>query len=156
MKKQTSEATKKFPYVWLAIVFLGSLLAVLTVAFALINSSPAPSKQVIAIVSTSGGLCPEGLCHNEVAVYSDGSGGEGIQFTEREVTQLKAFIEESDLRNDLVPAKDFLCPSAYDGSDVSYSFPTKYGDEKFTLCTYENPEGNELIGYMQSLLQSKD
>lgn len=123
-------------------------------AFILMNLSQSSSKDVVAVVSTSGGLCREGMCHSEAILYGDGRFGEDTQFSKAEVDELRSLIAASDLRNDLVPAVDYLCPSAYDGSDVSYSFPSKYGDEKFTLCTYENPEGNELIGYLQDLLQS--
>lgn len=145
---------KKFPCFWLVVVLLGSLLSVFAVAFILMNLSQSSSKEVVAVVSTSGGLCTEGVCHSEATLYGDGRFGEDTQFSESEVEQLQGLIAASDLRNDLVPAEEFLCPSAYDGSDTSYSFPSKYGDEKFTLCTYESPEDNELIGYLQGLLQS--
>lgn len=123
-------------------------------AFILMSLSQASAKEVVAVVSTSGGLCRQGLCQSETILYGDGRFGEDTQFSKSEVSELRSLIAESDLRNDLVPAVDYLCPSAYDGSDISYSFPSKYDSDVFTLCTYENPESNELIGYMQDLLQS--
>lgn len=136
--------------------FLGGFVIVAVIAF---FSMPAPAKTVseaLVVVSYNGGLCVDKssstghVCSSEKTIYSYGTFADHKSLSADEVTKLKKLIEASKL-DSLVPATHVSCPSFSDGSDVAYSYPTKYGSTIYTLCQLSSPEVDPLLSYTSVL-----
>jgi hypothetical protein len=115
------------------------------------------SKLVLRVAAT-GGLCPYGACRNEIMLYEDGSGffTEGPKkktFTvgSEEVSALVALIGDTDF--EAMRKKKFtgLCPTAYDGQEFIYSFPTARGEEILDSCKTAIDEQSPLFKAIQKI-----
>ena len=108
-----------------------------------ISSTTVPSMLLRA--TRTGGLCPYGACYTELIINMDGSFSlrQGEQVTESgvfetpQVTELVGLIEATDFQ--LLRTHEFtgLCPTAYDGSELAYTFYTSKGLESLDTCQIE-------------------
>lgn len=102
-------------------------------------SAPTP---LLTIVGT-GGLCPYGLCYTEFNLDSLGNytWHEGDmaqhpgQFAPAEIADLQTQMAAADFS--AIKAQPFTdtCPTAMDGSEVTYTFYTSHGVEVIASCT---------------------
>jgi hypothetical protein len=116
------------------------------------GSTPAPPSPAVArpllTVESRGGLCPDGLCRRVVEIDSDGTirrlvprtavvGQLAAPFIERLTTEI-ARAEFSRLEQ-----RPFVgvCPVAFDGQEIVYTFHLPAGDHVIASCKVEvDPE----------------
>lgn len=103
----------------------------------------APEDILLGVV-WQGGLCPYGMCGMEVIFYQDGSfdvtnssgeGWEGI-IEDAVLVNLRREIENADF--DMIRSRPFtdMCPTAYDGAELIYTFYASEGVEVISSCEY--------------------
>jgi len=86
----------------------------------------------------NGGLCPEGACHYETKVTMDGKftsgNGASATLTVEELNHFKQIINTTDFEKiRAVPFTD-ICPAAYDGPWLIFTFYTTHGEERLDSC----------------------
>jgi len=108
---------------------------------------------VVTEINYSGGLCVSGeTCSVTYAIYGDGTFTDHSSLTEEELQSLIIKINTSSLDN-VEASTSGLCPSAYDGSDISFKFPTKYADRIFVVCQIKDSEKIELFNFVSNLVE---
>ena len=113
------------------------------------NLSKEKNKEVIAQVLKQGGKCADGICSSKQKIFSDGTYEKHNALDENQIDKLVSLIESSNL--DYLQASSGPCASWSDGTDIAYSFPTKYGETVYTLCQIQNWESDPLLSYVNSL-----
>lgn len=103
----------------------------------------APGDILLGVV-WQGGLCPYGMCGMEVIFYQDGSfdvsnsSGEGWEgmIEAAVLVDLRREIESTDF--DVIRSKRFtdMCPTAYDGAELIYTFYAPGGIQVISSCEY--------------------
>lgn len=106
-------------------------------------------------VGYNGGLCPYGVCTSQWELSRDGSyfyitGSESTSSIEGGVSvnivnDLEQLIAETDfdaIKNDLFTD---ICPTAYDGQEVTYQFFLDERVENISTCVYNLAGSSELI-----------
>jgi hypothetical protein len=114
--------------------------------------TPGPGSPALRVVA-EGGLCPYGPCHTETILVLDGSytatRGDGEvrrgQVPRADVDALLAEVEKADFA--AIRSKPFTgtCPTAYDGSELEYTFPTAPGAPEIASCTVAIDEADPLF-----------
>ena len=146
---------------------MNSLLKLVVFPLIMISSSVgicAQQKQ-IKVVST-GGMCPHGVCRTTVIIDSDGRytwtngfggpGNESVRGTGKlqrsEIDKLQDEIDSTDFVK--VKSEKFqgTCPTAYDGQEKVYYFPTREGEEIIPACTYAIDKNEPLFIHINKLL----
>jgi hypothetical protein len=109
-------------------------------------------------VKTEGGLCQTGLCVSEVVVYTDGlvevvsPVKKTRTISKSKVENLKKEIDTTDFKKIMaVPFTD-VCPMAYDGNRVTYTFYTSRGIKNFDSCTVSVDVSSRLFSTLLELL----
>jgi len=107
------------------------------------DETPETPRELLS-VEWRGGLCQYGGCTTVLEVSSDGSyrlvEGDGREtsgsLAADLVGPLSEEIEAADF--DAARAQDFaeICPTAYDGQEVIYTFHARAGDERLSTCEY--------------------
>jgi hypothetical protein len=101
----------------------------------------------------SGGKCADDTtCSKKENVYQNGKFENHADLTKEQVSTLTSLIEQSDL-DAVFFSEGYDCPSTYDGQDISFAFPEKYGDTLYTICKIQNSEKYPLLVYASSLLK---
>lgn len=108
------------------------------------TSTPEPTTPPTPLLTmvVTGGLCEYGLCYQEMQVDTAGAftlrrGDEVVRqgyFDAGQLAALKAALPKADfvaLR--AIPFTE-MCPTAYDGSQVIYTFHTAHGPEILDSC----------------------
>jgi hypothetical protein len=121
----------------------------------------APAPGPLVEYSASGGMCIDRVCGVEVTIHRDGTwqATRGTRQADGRlepstVGQLSARIErEIHTLADLKPAPE-LCPEAYDGSNLTFSFHTGTTSVTVTNCDRDNPANNREIPSTNALLLS--
>lgn len=100
--------------------------------------------EAVAKVERVGGLCTYGACHLEVTLYDtgtvvavDGAGQLEVGSVHSPtISRLQAEISTADYI--ALQAEPFTgtCPTAYDGSEMIYTFYTLLGPQTIASCTY--------------------
>jgi hypothetical protein len=113
-------------------------------------------------ITTTGGLCPYGLCQTEFEMETDGhyvarEGGAVVAEGVVEAAPLAAFnaaVQTADFA--ALKAQPFTdtCPSAYDGSEVIYTFYTAAGPEVISACAYVVDPQHPLFAAANALWQA--
>ena len=96
--------------------------------------------RLLATVVNSGGLCADGSCHWQTAIYNDGViivEGKSQQLTNSELAIVISAIKSADF--DEIRSTPFTgtCPAAYDGPSYSFDFSTDHGFEHMNSCETE-------------------
>ena len=116
----------------------------------------ADGDEVLVEVIYSGGMCVDGSCYSSNSIYGNGVYTDHKRLTKDEVSELNKLINESDLDNlKMGPEYTYSCPSFADGADLSFVFPTKYGETQFKLCEIEDYESQPLLVYLEDLISTK-
>lgn len=107
-------------------------------------------------VEYSGGLCQTDdgagkICSSTETIYTSGLYTGGSKLSETEIVELERLIEQSDL-NSIPPNQNPNCPSFSDGQDLSFVYPTKYDEQRFTLCQLSTAETDPLLSYTTKLV----
>jgi hypothetical protein len=119
-----------------------------------------PEDMPLFIVTYTGGLCPYGPCHKDIHLYrtgkyviSDGSGKQSQVVVETvRIAQLDATLEQTDFTTVAVPSTSPVCPSAYDGQDITYTFYPKMGSVTIPCNASVGTSVQTLITEVQMLL----
>ncbi|MDB5096371.1 MAG: hypothetical protein JWM80_792 [Cyanobacteria bacterium RYN_339] len=120
-----------------------------------------PAGQPVLRVSTSGGMCPTGVCGSETVINRDGSysAAAGGKLAPNKVPKadMDAMVRE-------ILAADFAkiasvkftgtCPTAYDGSEVTYTFNAPPGLQTIASCTVEIDQGSPLFKAAAKVLEA--
>ncbi|WP_157408634.1 hypothetical protein [Actinoplanes sp. N902-109] len=111
------------------------------------SSSPAPVE--LAAVRGEGGQCAEGLCRQEVTIYSTGEWRRSAQdkvvangrLSTEQLTVLQSAIDRTDFAALLSAPPPATCPSATDGLEMTY----RAGFRSVSSCQHELPGKVPLI-----------
>lgn len=128
-----------------------------------IASAPLPGSGTdpLMTVEYTGGLCVYGACSAVYTVSADGTislvRGDGLSGSDHlnseELTALTGVIASADydaLRS--VPFTD-ICPPAYDGSQVIYTFYTSAGTQVIDACEFVVDENAPLFQTVRQILE---
>lgn len=121
-----------------------------------ITRTPPPTsveRGPVLTVQYRGGLCPYGLCQTTVHIADDGSylvvDGDGSQrdgtVSVDAIEALSIAIERANF--DALRSRRFtdVCPSAYDGQEVIYTFLQRGQDETLSSCEWVIDDRAELF-----------
>lgn len=100
-------------------------------------------------------------CTPSEAIYSSGyitqlkgtSENSSQVFTKEQIAQLKKLTAESNLNEQTLKATSPVCSPTYDGPNVAFSYPSKYGSQKFFLCDIDNWQDLPLLQYSVQLFE---
>lgn len=112
-------------------------------------------NQVIVEIHYTGGLCADGDCSHTDTIKGNGIYSGGNSLSRDEVKKILSLLNESDLRKYPQTGGDEICPSAYDGQDISYVFPTKYDEDVFKICMIPDASNIDLFNYLGKILDEK-
>ncbi|MFN3429578.1 MAG: hypothetical protein ACK46X_06465 [Candidatus Sericytochromatia bacterium] len=104
--------------------------------------TPAPAESTVLRIRASGGMCPDGVCGTETVLRLDGrftrTVGKNPPTQGRIDAALAAAVAKETAQANFtqLTARPFtgLCPTAYDGSEFFYTFPTAQGDQAIGSC----------------------
>ena len=107
-------------------------------------------------IVNSGGLCVDGPCHWETAIYSDGTiivQGVTKKLASNELVDLNSSIAWTDF--DQIRATPFTgtCPAAYDGPMYAFEFSASQGVEALNSCETEIDMEHQLFVFLSELLK---
>lgn len=105
-------------------------------------ATPAPAESTVLRIRASGGMCPDGACATETVLQLDGrftrTVGKNAPTQGRIDEALAAAVAQETAQANFtqLKARPFtgLCPTAYDGSEFFYTFPTAQGDQEIGSC----------------------
>lgn len=108
-----------------------------------IVTDPSDGEALLAL-ETTGGLCPDGLCESRWVVQPDGSYTATDQSGEQRtgtvdrslVEELGAALTSAEVSEMELPPFEDECPTAYDGQEVTVTFPAA-GGVSFASCSVE-------------------
>lgn len=118
------------------------------------------ADNLIVSIKAHGGLCPYGECSAQQEIFKDGI----YKLIDGTGHEKKASIDQGDTRRlvDLIEKTDFqqikshpfkeICPTAYDGQEVLYSFYTSHGVEEIGSCQYQIDENDPLFKELSNIL----
>lgn len=110
--------------------------------------------RAIMTVSSSGGMCADGICKSPSYRLYDSGKFEGHQkLSQAEVANLKQLIANTDFTAYGVDPSP-SCPSFADGPDRILSFPQKHGNQKFTVCMLDVPSHDLTFSTIEKLIAS--
>lgn len=96
---------------------------------------------MLASVERRGGLCPDGACDRTVTLGRDGRirvSGQPPEdlgvVPEAHLRALGAAIAATDFAALRRPAFSGICPTAYDGQELVFTFVTEHGAEHLASC----------------------
>ena len=130
----------------LAVVIIIGLLATAVSGCDLFRAVQ-PSNAVLVRVEMRGGECPQGECANHWQIHRDGrviGTGDPVPDVEPKVlAQIVAAIDNADWTAILARPFTGECPKNFDGTEVTYTFPTVTGDVVVASCTTQIDPGQE-------------
>ncbi len=101
------------------------------------SATNTPSQQLVSI-NVRGGLCPNGECSSTTEINRDGTvltGGKTKAILDKaQITKLVNLVDTQDYKT--LKAQKFTetCPTAYDGSEIIYTFNSRSGTEVISSC----------------------
>lgn len=113
------------------------------------------SSDYLVVINAEGGLCPDGPCFSQSFIRKNGDSlngqGSSVKLGKNELSILTSEIQSTDFEK--IKSKPFteMCPSAYDGPEVTYYIFTQSGVESIGSCQYDI-EDVELIKTIHELL----
>ena len=110
---------------------------------------------LLAKVVNSGGLCADGPCHWETAIYQDGRivvEGETQHISSAEVASLNTAIGGADFEQIRSQRFAGMCPAAYDGPLYTFEFMTSGGVEILNSCETEIHRFDPLFVVVENLV----
>jgi len=112
----------------------------------------------IAVVRFQGGLCVNFEdCKLEIRIDSSGKlltdGATYGTLTSAELNGLKKAIADTDFAKVRTLSFTGVCPTAYDGSEVIFSFNTGSKTEVLSACEYDIDETYGAFGYVNRLIE---
>ena len=125
-----------------------------------------PTAPVLVDYHASGGMCPPSQCGTDVTIYRDGAWhgrfGDRVVDDRLHARTLGELVQRVDGQigtlRDLKPSGG-LCPSAYDGSDITVTFHAGSTSTTVTNCDQRNPANsreipgdNPLLRYTSELI----
>ena len=144
-----------------AVVLLAGLLTVALGACAIVDSLvPGDMRDDAPLVTieTRGGLCPDGECHGVTVIRVDGSvvldDGGVLRKPEVAVAPLRAVVATTDFAGLRAVAFEGLCPVAYDGSEMVYTFRTPHGPERLASCETTIDPDHPLFRAIEAVLEA--
>lgn len=91
--------------------------------------------RVVMIVTSRGGMCPNGPCdHPRHSLYEDGKFDGHERLTKSEVAAIKKIVSKPNFGIITAPEQDRQCDSYIDGQDTVLIFPGIHGDKQFVPC----------------------
>ena len=138
----------------------GFIIAIVVVGYFSVPASTGKTEsEPLVVVSHTGGKCVDSgnggasVCSSKETIYSNGTYEGHEALSAEQVETLKVLIQESKL-DTLSFSTGLDCPSAYDGTDIAYSYPTKYGNTIYTLCQINSSDTDPLLAYTSTLIKS--
>ena len=129
-----------------------------------IATAPAALHAPLLAVTYTGGLCPYGPCQGGFVIDRAGAfvATEGAtvqathQLTRAELVDLVALVDHADYAR--LRAKPFtgLCPSAYDGREVIYTFYSARGVERLSSCEVAIDQSTPLFRKVEEVRATYD
>lgn len=125
------------------------------------NSSVNVSSTLL-IIEATGGLCQYGGCFSKTTIKKDGtfttedggsktkSGSLGVNA----VKNLQNLIESSNYSALRSTPFTEMCPTAYDGSELTYKFQTSHGEEIIDSCQTKIDSSSSLFKETQNILNT--
>lgn len=116
----------------------------------------------LLIIQATGGLCPHGGCSSKITIKKDGtftqeegdgkikSGNLGVNA----VKNLQTLIESSNYSSLRSTPFTEMCPTAYDGSELTYKFQTSHGEEIISSCQTKIDSSSPLFKEVQNILNT--
>lgn len=124
------------------------------------KTDPNESKKTALLrIQTSGGLCPNGACYGEIVIFSDGSYTDspennkkyqGVISTAR-INMLREEIKKADFASIKAAKFTELCPTAYDGAEITYVFVPQ--NETIPSCSYKINTSSPPFNTIQDILE---
>ena len=122
------------------------------------NFNKENNNSVLLKVENKGGRCSYGACYSQIFInnngsylYNEGNGNElKGTFSKNEIDELGKLIKEANFN--FIKSKKFtgLCPTAYDGSELIYTFYPQ--SEIISSCEFEIDENSPLFKLIEKLL----
>lgn len=125
------------------------------------SNSSVNVTSTLLIVEATGGLCQEG-CFSKITLKKDGvftqeegdgktkSGNLGVNA----VKNLQTLIESSNYSSLRSTPFTEMCPTAYDGSELTYKFQTSHGEEIIDSCKTKIDSSSSLFKEVQNILNT--
>jgi len=160
IKKESKQALKTTGLLFLAVVIL-----LIFVYFVIMkqeedsqNFNTGNNNSVLLKVEDKGGQCSYGACYSQIFINNNGSylykegNGDELKgaFSKNEIDELGKLIKEANFN--FIKSKKFtgLCPTAYDGSELIYTFYPQ--NEIISSCEFEIDENSPLFKLIGKLL----
>jgi hypothetical protein len=132
------------------------LLAVLLVAACQALPIPQAPGALLVSVTGRGGECPEGTCEWRMDLFRDGrvtsSDGTTRQVDPDAVARAATQIAAADWNAILARPFTGECPTAFDGQELVYTFPTVPEPLVVASCSTQIDPGQEPFGAIDSAL----
>ena len=119
---------------------------------------PAPEGPLVTVEAT-GGLCPGGMCRSVIAIESDGLAhqiepveAEIHRATNEAIDAYRAALAVTSF--DVIRSRPFtgVCPIAFDGQELIYTFATSAGPERISSCEVEIEPEDPLFAAVNAML----
>ncbi|KAF0109578.1 MAG: hypothetical protein FD147_2180 [Chloroflexi bacterium] len=103
---------------------------------------PVLTSALLLKITMTGGLCPYGGCHVELILDSEGGFTlkEGVAQTQQgdidqaRFSKLTEYIDTANFNKIRSHSFTDICPTAYDGQEMTYTFYTSQGVETISSC----------------------
>jgi hypothetical protein len=141
----------------LRVVLICAMLTVFGIALTRAQDIVENQHKVILSINTVGGLCPYGGCHSELLIYDNGTGlfrdgprekpsrEKSFTVDPAELIELFTLIKKTNFEDLHKNKFTGTCPTAYDGSELIYSFSTAHGEEVLDSCKEMLDQQNPLF-----------
>jgi hypothetical protein len=123
--------------------------------------TPILKHTLLLKITRTGGLCPYGGCHQELILDTEGAYTltDGDTLTQQgiidksKISQLAEVINHANFNQIKAQPYTGICPTAYDGSEVTYTFCTSKGIESISSCKIAIDEHQPLFQLTNTLWQ---
>jgi hypothetical protein len=137
-------------------IFRLLIVSVLAAGCALVD---APTTGPLVKVEATGGLCPAGTCRSVIAIEADGLAHQ-IEPVETQIHRatndaIDAYRAELAVTDfDAIRSRPFtgLCPIAFDGQELIFTFATSAGPERISSCEVEIDPEDPLFAAVNGML----
>lgn len=160
MKKHVNNSSHR--WLWPAIVSVSVII--FSIAAAVIvwsinknrEENPTKNDQVVMIVTSRGGLCPDERCNPRYSLYEDGKFENHQNLTKAEVAKIKEIASKPSFSMMTVPEQNQQCNSFTDGQDTVLIFPNIHGNRQFVPCEMTTEIDGSDLDYILSLISSSN
>lgn len=161
MKKHANNSSHK----WLWPTIISASVIIISIITAIIvwsiskngDESPVKNDHVVMIVTSRGGLCPNGPCnHPRYSLYENGQFEDHQRLSSADITKIKEIVSDPSFSAMTIPAQDRWCESYMDGQDTVLIFPNIHGDKQFVTCEMTTGKDGNDLDYILSLIRPLD